>query len=281
MPPTMKRILRRSVIVISRTLLVLVVVLACCQSQLIYHPRGYDAAYVQARQAEPLRFQTAQGKQVAWMLNAANAQPASVWFVFTGNGTCALDMVPFFRAATPVRDDLIVLMDYPGYGQCEGRPTPDNIRESAKAVMPAVVAHLKTTPEALRPKLRVFGHSLGCASALMAMNENGIQRGTLVAPFTSMLDMAQCVVGWPLCCVLHHRFDNKDSLRQLQKRGGCHLEVVHGTDDEVIPQSQGRALAKAFPDIITFHSAEGGSHNGILDTHQAMIVAAMAATRQD
>ena len=277
----MRRHLRTTLTASGRILLLLVVLLACCQSRMIYHPRGYEAAYIQEQGADPLPYTTSQGKQVAWMLHAENAQPEKVWLVFTGNGTCALDMVPFFRETAPLKHDLIAFMDYPGYGRSEGRPTPENIRESAKALMPAVAAHLRMSTEALRPRLRVFGHSLGCASALMAMNENGIKRGTLVAPFTTMLDMAQCTVGWPLCHILHHRFHNMASLRQLQKRGGCRLEVVHGTHDEVIPSSQGRALAAAFPEMITFHSAVQGSHNGILNSHRPLIVAAIRAARED
>lgn len=277
----MKPFLRRTSLALCRWLLLVVLLLAGCQSKMIYHPRGYSAEYVAQQGAEPLRYTTAQGQQVAWMVKSSSATPARVWLVSSGNGTCALDMVPFFRAASPVQDDLVVLMDYPGYGQSQGRPTPDNIRESVRALVPSVAMHLHTTPEQLQPKLRVFGHSLGCASALMAMNESGIQRGVLIAPFSSMLKMAQCTVGWPLCYVLHHRFDNVASLRDLQKRGGCHLEVIHGTDDEVIPQSQGRTLATTFPEIITFHSAEDGSHNGILNTHRSQILAALSAASRD
>lgn len=277
----MKRFLRSTLIAACRWLLVLVVLLACCQSKLIYHPRVYSADYIQSRQAEALSYTTAQGLQVAWMINSKTVQPPRVWLVFTGNGTCALDMAPYFRAAEPLKNDLIVLVDYPGYGRSEGRPTPNSIRESIRALLPAVAHQLRTPPEAVRARLRVFGHSLGCASALMAMNEHGIQRGVLVAPFTSMLDMAQGTVGWPLCYVLHHRFDNVAALQQLRNRGHCHLEVIHGTQDEVIPLAQGRSLAAGFPEIITFHPADRGSHNGILNTHRSMIMEALAAARQD
>ena len=277
----MKYYLRRTLIITGRWLLLLALLLTCCQSKLIYHPRGYDRDYILQQGAEPLNYTTGQGAQMAWMLHAENAQPPRVWLVFSGNGTCALDMVPYFRSAHPVREDLIVLMDYPGYGQCQGRPTPDNIRESVRALVPAVAAQLKTTRAELSPRLRVFGHSLGCAAALMAMNEHGIRRGALVAPFTSMLDMAQGTVGWPLCYVLHHRFDNVESLRALKTRSGVRLEVVHGTEDEVIPFAQGVALAKAFPEIISFRPAQGGFHNRVLNSHEAQIMDALEAARRD
>ena len=89
----MKQFLRSTLIAASRWLLVLVVLLACCQSKLIYHPRVYSADYIQSRQAEALSYTTAQGRQVAWMINSKTEQPPRVWLVFTGNGTCALDMV--------------------------------------------------------------------------------------------------------------------------------------------------------------------------------------------
>lgn len=280
----MKRILRTTTLALGRSVLALVLLLACCQNKIIYYPRGYDEAYVDSKPVRPLTFNTAQGRQVAWVPNRPGTEiPASgqVWLVFSGNGTRALEMVDFMKEVLPDPADIAVLVDYPGYGQCQGRPTPAHIQETTKAVVPAIAAYLHTTPKDLNPRLRVFGHSLGCAAALMAMNEHGIQRGVLIAPFTSMMDMARRTVGWPLCEVLHHRFDNVASLRALQKRGGCHLEVIHGSRDEVIPQVQGQTLARDFPDLITFHSADQGMHNHILSSHLPMIQQAVTTASQD
>ena len=273
----MKPFLRRSFSFCSRVFLGLGGMLLCFQSFIIYHPRGYNSQFIVDRHAEALRYTTDQGEQVSWITGAEN--PGVIWLIFAGNGTRALDLANYFTGYEALENDVFVHVDYPGYGSCAGRPSPEAIRESVKAVVPALAKRLGTTPEMLRPRLRVFGHSLGSAVALMAMEEHGIQRGVLLAPFSSMLAMARRTVGWPLCELLHHRFDNEAALQRLAVRGGCRLEVIHGTADEVIPQSQSAAFAKAFPAIITYHAVAGARHNEILFSDRELIVTSLAAMR--
>jgi pimeloyl-ACP methyl ester carboxylesterase len=194
--------------------------------------------------------------------------------VFGGNASCGLDYAAEFTDAA-LASDLFVLCDFPGYGHCAGHPSPQSIRRSTQAVVPAVAAKLGVSVEQLRPHLRGFGHSLGCAAVLMAMHDHHISSGVLVAPFTRMVDMAKRMLGWPLCEVLHHRFDNIAELRAIEAQDGTHLSLIHGTEDEVIPVSMSRALQKTFPSLITLHEAQGADHNSILDTHNDDIVAMM------
>ncbi|MDB6116476.1 MAG: alpha/beta hydrolase [Verrucomicrobiaceae bacterium] len=256
----------------------LVVLLLLFQEKLIYHSRGYDAAFLRGVNGRPLAFTTSQGKQVAWLAPQLHAPPEHVWLVFCGNGTVALDFEGYF-GNSKLSGDQFVLFDYPSYGQCEGTPSPKTIRESIQALVPAVAANLGLTVDELRPKLRVFGHSLGCASALMAMEAYGIKNGVLVAPFTSMLAMGQRVVGWPMCNLLRHRFDNVAALERLKAVGGVHLHVFHGTADEVIPVAMGRELGERFPGLIQFEAVQGARHNDIIETDRRSILAAMDAMR--
>ncbi|MDB6074840.1 MAG: alpha/beta hydrolase [Verrucomicrobiaceae bacterium] len=256
----------------------LVVLLLLFQEKLIYHSRGYDAAFLRGVNARPLAFTTSQGKQVAWLAPQLRAPPEHVWLVFCGNGTVALDFEGYF-GNSKLSGDQFVLFDYPSYGQCEGTPSPKTIGESIHALVPAVAANLGLTVDELRPKLRVFGHSLGCASALMAMEAYGIKNGVLVAPFTSMLAMGQKIVGWPMCNLLRHRFDNVAALERLKAVGGVHLHVFHGTADEVIPVAMGRELGERFPGLIQFEAVQGARHNDIIETDRRSILAAMDAMR--
>ena len=275
----MIKFLRRSALLLSRTFLSVAVLLLCFQRLLIYHPRDYDAAFVESRHAEALRYTTSQGEQVGWLRNVD--KPGAVWLVFAGNGTRALDLIDYFGGQEALERDAFVHVDYPGYGSSAGRVTPETMRESIVALLPALAQRLKTTPEALRPRLRVFGHSLGSAAALIAMGEHHVSRGVLIAPFDAMRSMAKQVVGWPLCELLHHRYDNDGQLRLLQQRGGAKLEVIHGTADEVIPQSQSARLAQTFPDLIAYQAVPGARHNTILYSDRERIIAAMARVGGD
>lgn len=122
------------------------------------------------------------------------------------------------------------------------------------------------------PRLRFFGHSLGAAACMMAASEFGIQRGVLLAPFTSTSDMAAELTGLPVGFLVIHRFDNSARLAELAARGKGRVNIVHGTDDEVIPVAMGRSLAASIPGTGHLTEIPGGRHNDIQENH-AMILA--------
>jgi pimeloyl-ACP methyl ester carboxylesterase len=39
------------------------------------------------------------------------------------------------------------------------------------------------------------------------------------------------------------------------------VTIVHGDADEVVPVAMGRALAQAFPAMITYHELSGATHS--------------------
>ncbi len=274
----MKRLFKKMLTLFLWVVVCLAVALLVFQSRLIYHPRGYPDVGEAPGYASALEYSTPQGRQVAWLNPKQEGKPERVWLVFCGNGTVALDYAGYFNAQE-LKHDLFVLFDYPSYGRSQGMPSPASIRESIVALMPAVAEKLSITEAELKPKLRVFGHSLGCAAALMAMEAHDIKEGVLVAPFTSMLDMSRRVVGWPLCWLLYHRFDNTGALERLKARGDVHLRLFHGTADEVIPVAMGQELAKRFPDMIHFEAVPNARHNDIIDTDRSRILAAMTQLR--
>lgn len=261
--PLWKRLLRLVVI----AALTPVIFLLSCQSSLIYHPRANDADALrdlEASRGRRVSYTTAQGRQEAYYVPPpfGDASQAPVWLCFAGNGSLALDWLRL------VQDwdgrFAYLLVDYPAYGACEGRPTPKSIRQSSVAAMDALAAELQTTREALAARTLVLGHSLGAAAALMAAEDLGLTRGLLVSPFTSMTDMGRIVLGWPLCHLNLHRFDNSRTLSRVVARQGARMVIFHGAEDEVIPVRMGRDLARAHPAAVTWHEVPGAHHNDIL-----------------
>jgi len=275
--PLWKRLLRLVAILIFTP----VIFLLGCQSSLIYHPNPYRAEYetmLRSAKGERLRFSTSQGRQTAFYIpprTPATGLPQTLWLCFAGNGSLALDWLN----ETGGWDERFayLLVDYPSYGDCEGQPTPERIRESSKAAMVALARHLQTSQAELQPRLAVLGHSLGSAAALMAADDLDIQRGVLLSPFTTMTDMGRIVLGWPLCHLNRHRFDNRKTLRHVASRPGPRFVIFHGAEDEVIPVRMGRELAAANPQGVTFHEVPGGHHNDLLNLIAPQIGQAMAA----
>lgn len=272
-----KRLLR----LVAIAILTPVIFLLGCQSSLIYHPNPYRAEYeTMLREAKGVRvvFNTSQGKQTTFYIPpraVANGLPQTIWLCFCGNGSLALDWLHF----TNSWDDRFayLLVDYPGYGDCEGKPTPGRIRDSGKAAAAALAKHLDAASQDLQPRLAVLGHSLGCAAALMTADDLDVRRGVLISPFTSMTEMGRIVLGWPLCHLNLNRFDNRRTLGRVARREGASFVIFHGADDEVIPVSMGQELAAAHPQAVTFHQVPRAHHNDILALITARIGESMTA----
>lgn len=243
-----------------------VLLLLGCQTKLIYYPSAYNGEHrhiLVKHQGLPLEYVTGQGKQVAHYIPPKNrsAVPKTVWLCFAGNASLGLNWLHQVGKWDP--GFAYLLVDYPGYGDCEGAPSPAKIRESSNAAVAALAAHLNEPVEKLQPRLGVVAHSIGCAAGLMTAADLHVQNIVLIAPFTSLTDMGKLILGWPLCYVNMHRFDNRKTLAQVVEQG-ARVVIFHGTEDKVIPVSMSRELAAAHPGRVVLHEKEGWDHNLIL-----------------
>jgi pimeloyl-ACP methyl ester carboxylesterase len=248
-----------------------------CQSSMIYFPRTYPtgvpAKWAADTHGKALDYTTGQGRQRAWLLGK-RSNPAHLWVVCGGNATLALEWSPWLRAHAP-GDDAWLLVDFPGYGECQGRASPGRIRESFRQVLPLAAAELGWSLPADSDKLRFFGHSLGAAAVLIAASDHQIRRGVLLAPFTSTMDMARRVTGLPVGFLVWHRFDNRARLAELAAAGPARVIILHGSDDEVIPVAMGRELAAGQPGIASCRVIEGASHNTVQEVAREKLVEAL------
>ncbi len=248
--------------------LTFVVFLLSCQSRMIYYPRPYDTAQVREFEGQggrKLEYTTPHGKQTAFYLppvgNASKAPPF-VWFVYGGNGSLSLDYANEPFSWDPKLG--YVFVDYPGYGLCEGTPNPKRIEENTLAVAEKVRAELGWTVEELRARSGVFGHSIGCAAALIMADGVHLKNAVLCAPFTSLTDMGRLIFGWPLCYINLHRFDNGARLASITSRGAARVRIFHGTHDEVIPVRMARDLQQRFPHAVRFTEMKESHHNDVI-----------------
>jgi len=245
------------------------------QHSMIYHPRQYGAGDVRE---STLAYTTSEGRQIAYYIppdTGGEQAPERLWVMFSGNASLALDWLDFVKRY-PGHHDGFLLVDYPGYGSCDGSATPQNIEESAEAAFDQLAQRLHTTRAALDGKLGAVGHSLGCAAALNFAVKHPVDRLVLIAPFTSLRDMAQRTVGWPLCWLLRHNFDNRARLAELAARGHPpRATIFHGAADEVIPTQMGSELAAEFPRMIAFREVPAATHNMVVILARDQIFSAM------
>lgn len=260
-------------------LLTVVVMLLMRQQTLIYFPHPYGRSYAARlpRQAMELRFRTSQGGQVSFFLPPKNGRvPDKIWAMFSGNGSVALDWTDFV-ARCPRTGDGFLLVEYPGYGRSEGRPSPASIEEAGEKALESLATAAHLPGEEIEQKLNVLGHSIGCGAALNLAAHHPVQRIILLAPFTSLREMARRVVGFPLCYLLLHNFDNCARLRELAARPTPpQITIFHGSDDEVIPFAMGEKLAGCAPRVATFVEVAGADHTSVLFFAEEKIFDAMS-----
>jgi alpha-beta hydrolase superfamily lysophospholipase len=261
------------------TAAVVVVLLLLFQNLLIYHPRKYGFDF-SARYPflVPLAYSTAQGRQQAYYFpprTSPGQPPHRLWVVFPGNGSRALDWMAFLNPPSDSRDGFL-LIDYPGYGACQGSPSPAAIEASSEAAFAALAGFLHSQPAVLDAHLNLLCQSIGCATGLNFAVHHPVDRIILLSPFTTLRDMARRAIGWPLCWLLIHNFDNAARLRELAARPHPpRITIFHGGADTLVPITMGRRLAAMFPAMIAFQSIPGAGHNTILYDAQHEVLAAM------
>ncbi len=258
----------------------LILILYLFQRHLIYFPRAYDSTYdlKKFENVVELDYETAEGRQVSFYIpprQKSNSLPDELWFVFGGNAALALDFYDFVYRY-PNQSAGILLIEYPGYGKCEGKASPASILASTETAMDRLAQHLSVERGLLEEKLHILGHSLGSGAGLQFAVRHPAQKIILISPFTSLQEMACRSVGKPLCYLLRHHFDNISRLSELAKRDPMpQVHIIHGTRDQVVPVAMGQLLAKNFSSMVTYLEIPHADHNFIFSLAGEEIYQAM------
>ena len=276
--------LGRAVIVAA---VIVVLILFFFQGYLLWHPRTYPPGQVESfpRPLDALSFRTGEGNQTAFYAGPRDHRPfpAALWLLFAGNGSLALDWADL-AAGDPDPGRAFLFVDYPGFGRCEGEPSPQSIAQNVDGAL-AVLAQKLGQPNTVtllnaletRGMLGVMGHSMGAGTALaFAARTPEVSRIVLVSPFTSLRAMARLSVGWPLCWLLRGDFNNIARLDEIAHRAARpSILILHGDHDTLIPQYMGRLLAERHPDFTRFESVPGAGHDDIVAVSGARLQAAL------
>ena len=195
----------------------------------------------------------------AWFLpghTGGNGSHGQTWLWFHGNGGNLGTRVGQLARAHRLLGVNQFIFDYRGYGKSEGRPSERGTYLDARAAL----EYLSTRPDIDPDRIVYFGHSLGAAVAIELAVEHPPAGLALIAPFSSIRDMARLVVplqlaGWFV----------RGHYNSLSRIGKVHtpLLVLHGELDEIVPHSQGFKLYLAANRPKRFVTLHGASHNNV------------------
>src|SRR5438094_2457414 len=273
-PILLTRAVVRALVVIGLGFLGLVALIYFKQHSLVYHPRPYDPDYARALRpnGEEISYLLPFGKQTAFYIPARNngRLPSRLWIAFCGNGSLALDWTTIL-AGYPNSNDAFLLVDYPGYGQCQGYATIASTRVSSDAALNALAKRLALSEEQMESRLCTTGHSLGSAVAIDFAARHRVQRGVAISPFTTLREEA-ARIGGPLSRLLIENYDNRSGIAEIRKcNPEAKIAIFHGTKDEVIPVRVGRELAQK-SSFIDFFPVAGADHVSVLSEAHDKIV---------
>lgn len=118
-------------------------------------------------------------------------QAAPLVLYFGGNGTNAattLMSLHGYRAAA-FSNVHVAMVDYPGYGQSEGKPSDITFKQSALAIYDALAAREDVT------EIIVIGYSIGTGPASYVASRRDVSGLILMAPYAHVADLFNNVVN--------------------------------------------------------------------------------------
>jgi len=177
------------------------------------------------------------------------AAPQNVWLVLHGNAGQASDRA--YALASFSTNDSVFILEYPGYGAREGKPSRASFDAAAAEAYQFLRKNFPKTPVCL------MGESIGTGPASALANQSPPpDKIALVVPFDKLTRVAAHHFPFlPVSLLLEANWDN---VRSLSRYNG-QVEIFAAADDTVIPISRAKALAGNIP-AAKFHTIDGG-HN--------------------
>jgi fermentation-respiration switch protein FrsA (DUF1100 family) len=155
----------------------------------------------------------------------------------------------------------VLIIDYRGYGQSEGRTTEQGIYRDAEAAW-KYLTELENTPA---ERSIVFGRSMGAsAAAYLAATQRPLAL-IIESSFTSVPDIASEYYPWlPVRWLSRLRHSAEDFVRQAESP----VLVIHSRDDEIVPIHHGKAIYAAAREPKSFVEIRGTHNDGFLRDEQ-------------
>ena len=206
---------------------------------------------------EDVVFPTSDGVKLHGWFVKGNSESTWIWFHGNaGNISHRLEQLMLLHSHLGVN---ILLFDYRGYGQSEGKPSEKGTYRDARGALDYLLSRQDVDPR----KIVYFGKSLGAAVAVDLARQHEPHGLVLESTFTSVRDMAKRQYPFlPIFMLVRTKYDS------LSKIGGISspLLIVHGDRDELAPISQGRRLYEAAKDPKSFYEVPGAGHNDVTAT---------------
>ena len=148
----------------------------------------------------------------------------------------------------------VVLVDYRGFGKSTGKRNEKDMINDMQFVYDTLAAQYHEN------HIIVYGRSLGSGFASKLASDNKPRYLILDAPFFSFKKAVERFLPiLPVRFVLRYHLRTDKWITKVN----CHVYILHGTKDFLIPISNSEKLQALNPRKITLIRIEGGKHNNL------------------
>lgn len=148
----------------------------------------------------------------------------------------------------------VVLVDYRGFGKSTGKRSEGKMMHDMQFVYESLAADYD------EENLIVYGRSLGSGFAAKLASDNNPRYLILDAPYYNFKKVVKRFLPFlPLQIVLRYHLRTDKWIPKIK----CHIYIIHGTSDWLIPIKHSEALQKLSPRKITLIRIHGGGHNNL------------------
>ena len=190
----------------------------------------------------------------AWLIPAPEERGVLLFFHGNaGNISHRIDSIRIFRELGLS----VLIVDYRGYGQSEGRPSEQGLYLDALAAW----HWLREAHDVPSERIVVFGRSLGSAVAAWLAARERPAAVILESVFTKLPDLGAELMPWlPVRWLLRYDFDTRSAIAKFQSP----VIVVHSRQDELMRFAHGEAVFAAAPEPRYLLPIQGGHNDGFI-----------------
>ena len=249
------RKLKRTVLILSTLLLLVIIMFYSLQEKLIFLPTQLpkDYEYSFPHEFEEIFMDTPDGAS----LNALHFKvdkPKGLIMYFHGNAGDLSRWGIVTSAFVDLGYDVLV-MDYRGYGKSTGERSEKALYEDAQRFYD-LAKELHKEDEII-----VYGRSLGSGIATHLASNNNPKKLILETPYYSLVDVAQDRFPiLPVKSIMKYRMNSFEYIQKVQ----APIRIFHGTEDKVVPYESGDRLYKCIlHSNKKLYTIPNGEHNNL------------------
>lgn len=193
-----------------------------------------------------------------WLRKAPGNEKQKLIIYLGGNAEEVSHMIP---RASMLEGWALLLINYPGYGKSEGKPSEKSFFLSALRIYDYAASREDIDIN----NIVIMGRSIGTGSAVYLAHERKAKAVILISPFESITSVARASLPFiPVGLILKHKFESKKYAPAISSP----LLVFYGTEDKIIPARHSKLLVQYWKGENQLVKLKGYGHNDIFESKQ-------------